>query len=319
MPAPTNTATTLTQVGIREDLEDTIYRVAPEKTPFTNSIGKTKAAQTYHEWQTENLDAPSGTNAAFEGADVSSFSAQNVSARIGNYCQIFTKDGIVSDTVDVVKKAGRVTETSRQKTLKGIALKRDIEMTMMGNYASNAESTGPDTARHTAGIQAFLVTNVANGAGGSNGGFSSGVVAAATPGTTRPFTEALVKSVMATAFGNGASPTQVYVGPTHKQQFSGFTGIADIRKSVDGSKQATIIAGADIYVSDFGNLSIIPHPYGISAACLILDPEYAKIATLRPVNSENLAKSGDNQKFQLVTEKCLVVTNEKAHAVIRAI
>jgi hypothetical protein len=35
---------------------------------------------------------------------------------------------------------------------------------------------------------------------------------------------------MATAFSNGGKPTQAYMGPTHKQQFSAFTGIADIRR-----------------------------------------------------------------------------------------
>ena len=43
-----NTSTTLNQVGIREDLEDIIYRVAPEETPFTSNIGATKATNTRH-------------------------------------------------------------------------------------------------------------------------------------------------------------------------------------------------------------------------------------------------------------------------------
>jgi Family of unknown function (DUF5309) len=48
MAAPTNTITTLTTVGVREDLEDVIYRVAPEETPFISNIGSAKANQTYH-------------------------------------------------------------------------------------------------------------------------------------------------------------------------------------------------------------------------------------------------------------------------------
>src|SRR5579871_3928178 len=60
MAALGNTATTLTTKGIREDLEDTIYRVAPTKTPFQNNIGNGgKATNTYHEWQLEAPDAPS--------------------------------------------------------------------------------------------------------------------------------------------------------------------------------------------------------------------------------------------------------------------
>lgn len=33
MAAPTNTVTSLVSIGNREDLEDVIYRVAPEETP----------------------------------------------------------------------------------------------------------------------------------------------------------------------------------------------------------------------------------------------------------------------------------------------
>jgi hypothetical protein len=43
MTAISNTATTLTTKGIREDLEDNIYRVAASKTPFTKNIGTAKA------------------------------------------------------------------------------------------------------------------------------------------------------------------------------------------------------------------------------------------------------------------------------------
>src|SRR6185312_11254117 len=50
MTAIANTATTLTTKGIHEDLESTIYRVAPFKTPFQANIGAApKATNTYHE------------------------------------------------------------------------------------------------------------------------------------------------------------------------------------------------------------------------------------------------------------------------------
>ena len=317
MSAPTNTATTLTTKGIREDLEDTIYRVAPEKTPFTQAIGTTKVTNTFHEWQTETLDAPDATNAQLEGDDVGTLDAENVTTRPANYAQIFRKTGGVSRTDDIVKKAGRASEMNRQKVLKGIAIRTDIEKRFIGNFASNAESGA--TPRHSAGLNAFLTTNVSNGAGGSNGGFSGGVVSAATPGTARTFTEALVKSVLATAFGNGAMPTQAYVGGTHKQQFSTFTGIASIRADVSNKQQAVIYAGADVYVSDFGKLTIIPHQYGMGADCLLVDPEYASVGTLDGIKTDDLAKSGDSEKFIMTAEKTLVVRNQKAHAVIRAL
>ena len=47
MSAPTNTIVS-TQVGVREDLENIIYRVAPEETPFVSNIGNVKVKNRYH-------------------------------------------------------------------------------------------------------------------------------------------------------------------------------------------------------------------------------------------------------------------------------
>jgi hypothetical protein len=157
-----------------------------------------------------NLAAPSATNYQLEGNDYgSTFGAENVTTRVGNYLQIFVKTGIVSATDDVVKKAGRSSELNRQKVLKGIELATDIEMMLFVNGVSGQESGA--TPRKCAGLPAWITTNTSFGAGGSAGGYSGGTVAAATAGTNRTFTEALVKSTRTTAFGNGATPSQVYM------------------------------------------------------------------------------------------------------------
>lgn len=318
MSAISNTATTLTTKGIREDLEDNIYRVAASKTPFTKNIGSVKATATFHEWQTETLAAPSASNYQLEGNDYgSTFGAENVTTRVGNYLQIFAKTGLVSATDDVVKKAGRSSELNRQKVLKGIELATDIEMTMLVNGVSGQESGG--TPRKCAGLPAWVSSNTSFGAGGSAGGFSGGTVAAATAGTNRTFTEALVKSVRTTAFGNGATPSQVYMSGTNKQQFSAFTGIASIRVDASPREQATIIGAADVYQDDYGRLSLIPHQYAVANMAIFVDPEMAAVATLRGMKTETLAKTGDAEKFAITAEKTFVCKNQKAHAVIFAL
>ena len=320
MTALANTATTLTTKGIHEDLENTIYRVAPFRTPFQANIGAApKATNTYHEWQTEGLETPSAGNIQLEGDDVASFDTEDTSVRVGNYCQIFRKTGIVSETDNVVKKAGRASEVNRQKVLKGLALRTDMEMTFLANGPSAQQSGG--TGRKSAGLPAWLTSNVSFGSGGSAGGFASGTVAAATPGTNRTFTEAMLKNVRATAFANGATPSQVYVGPADKQVMSGFTGIAGIRvnQNADDQEMATIIGGADVYVDDFGKLTLIPHQYAVANMALLVDPNMVGVATLRGIETVELAKTGDAEKFMILAEKTLVVRNEKAHACIFAI
>lgn len=312
MTAPTNLVTTANTVGNREDLSDVIHRVAPEKTPFISNIGKSKAKARYHEWQTEDLATPDATNAQLEGDDVGTLDTGNTTVRVANYCQIFRKTGGVSRTQEIVDKAGRDSELARQKAIKGVELRRDMEKRFIGNFASNNESGG--TPRRSAGLLAWLTSNVSRGSGGSNGGFSTGVVSAATNGTQRTWTEALLKSVIATAFTNGAAPSQIYMGPAHKQQFSAFTGIAGIRKDVDQG-QATIVAGAEIYVSDFGELVAIPHPYGLTRDAPLVDPAMVAVAMLDGYKTLPLAKTGDNERFMLTAEACLEVRNEKGHAV----
>jgi hypothetical protein len=155
------------------------------------------------------------------------------------------------------------------------------------------------------------------GANGSSGGWSSGgVVAAATNGTQRTFTEALLKAVLATGFSNGVRFKAVFMSGTHKQVASGFTGIADIRANVGGNSQATIYAGADRYVSDFGAMDFIPHP-DLSRDVFGIDPEGWAWGTYRGVQTKMLAPQGDNVKFQTLAEKCLIAKNEKRGFVIR--
>jgi hypothetical protein len=314
MAAPTNTETTLTAKGIREDLSNLIFRVVAEKTPFVSNIGRTKATQTFHEYQTETLADPDPDNAALEGGDIGTLGAPNRTTRVGNRCQIFTKDGGVSGTAEAVDMAGRASELARQKLLKGKEAMRDLEKRCLGNYASQAES-GSDP-RKLGGAVAWCTSNVSRGSGGSSGGYSGGTVAAATNGTQRTYTEDQLKDVMASAFNNGASPSQVYMTAANKQGFSAFAGIADIRVDASKGSKATIMGAADFYQSDFGILAAIPHPYALSRDAFFADPDYIKLATLRPWKTTPLAKTGDNERFQLVGEFTLEMANERACGVV---
>lgn len=313
MTVPTNTLQTYAAVGNREDLENIIYKITANKTPFTSNIGKDKATATYHEWQTFSLRTPVGTNKQIQGDDTTATAAKTTT-RVGNRTQIFKESGSVAGTQEAVDAAGRASEMAWQKLQKGEELVTDMETSFLGNYASIAGDAS--TAAQTAGALAWMTSNVSRGSGGSSGGFSGGTVAAATNGTQRAFTEALLKAVMASSFNNGARPSQAYMGATQKQTFSGFTGIADIRSDVSGKSQATIYAAADVYVSDFGSITTVPVQYGLTRDVLLIDPAYWAVGTLRPMKTEPLAKTGDAERFQIIAEKCLISRNEKSSAVI---
>lgn len=304
-------------VGEREDLEDTISRVVPEETPFSSNIGKMKVKNILHEWQTETLDAADPDNAQYEGDEIGTHTAAHATVRRNVYAQIFRKDGSISGTVLSSDRAGRADELDYQKMIRGIELRRDMEARFVQNKASVAE-TPASVTRKTAGALAWVATNDSLGATGTSGGWSStGVVAAASNGTQRTFTETLLKGVLVTGFTNGAKYSQAYMSGTHKQIASAFTGIADIRASVSGSSQATIYGAADTYVSDFGSISFIPHAYALSRDCLLIDPSGWSVGTYRGVSTVTLAKNGDNERWMTIAEKMLICKNELKGAAIR--
>jgi len=315
MAMPAGTFDTYAAKGLREDLADIIYRIDPTDVPFTSNIGKSKASAKKHEWQVQNLASAVDDNEVIEGDDAS-INNTIPTVRVGNFCQISDKVASVTGTMEAVDKAGRESEMEYQVLLKGLELKRDVEKQMLSNKASNAGASG--TPARSASFESWLTSNVSRGAGGANGGFNqgTGLVSAPTDGTARAFTETLLKSVIASCFQNGGKPTILMLGPSQKQVFSTFTGIAANRHEVDGTGQGVIVGAADVYVSDFGNLNVVPNLFQRNRTALLVDPRMAKLATLRPMKNWELAKTGDTEKRQILIEYALEVCNEAAHGVI---
>jgi hypothetical protein len=188
-------------------------------------------------------------------------------------------------------------------------------MLISKNAAVAGNST---TARKSAGIAAMLYSNISSGAGGSTPSHTSGAATTApTAGTPRTFTETLLKTVLASIYTNcGEEPDFVSVTPTHKQTFSGFSGIAVNRYQVNGRKQGVIVGGADIYMGDFGELTIVPNYVQATANstdALVLNKEHYGVAYLQEFKTEPLAKTGHTDKELVSVECCAVVTSEKAH------
>ncbi len=109
MTVPTNTYSRYGAIGVREDLADVIYDISPTDTPIMSSIGKSRATQTLHEWQTDVLAAATFGNALVEGDDATSASL-SPTVRVGNFTQIVGKTVQVSGTLEAVDKAGRKSE-----------------------------------------------------------------------------------------------------------------------------------------------------------------------------------------------------------------
>jgi len=305
---------TYESVGNREDLTDVIYNISPTDTPFMSSVGKTKANAVYHEWQTDSLADASVANAVVEGADASSATLAPTT-RVGNRTQISQKTIQIAGTLESIDKAGRKSEKAYQLSKASSELKRDMEKILLSNQA--AVTGDASTARKLGSLQAWLETNyVGAGTAGSDG------TTARVSGTDAAFTETMLKNAVKAAYEQGGNPSVLMVTPTQKQVVSGFAGIAEQRYQAPSNAPTTIVGAADVYLSDFGTLSVVPNRFMTADAddngevAFVLDPEYASIAYLRPFATNELAKTGDSEKTQLIVEYTLEVKNEKAHAII---
>ena len=315
MAVTANTNETYDVSTIREDLSDALASITPTETIFMSTIGTRNAENTYFEWSEVDL-AAAGANRQIEGDVGLSNSAPTNAVRKGNYTQISAKVVEVSSTATAVNGVADAQTVARQVAYKLSEMKRDMEKMLLDNVAASAGASG--TARQTAGLPAFLTSNVARGTGGANGTTSgSGEAgypdAAATDGTQRAITEDILKGVIADCWDSGAEPSVVLCGSFNKQTISGFTGNATRYKEAEDSK---LNAAIDVYISDFGELQIVPARHIRARDVFVLDPNYAAVAYLQTAKQEPLAKTGLSERRLISAEYGLQVTSEKAHGVI---
>lgn len=320
MAAVTGAVHTYDRIGNREDLTDQIYNISPTDTPFLQRLPKVKAKARVHEWQTDSL-AAAAENAVIEG-DETTVSTVSPTSRIKNMTQIFKKTAGVTGTQEAVDKAGRDSERAYLLMKVGKEIKRDIEFALTQNRASK---TGDIASARTLGSTvSWINTNFTVRSSGSTatttGGYntSTGLTVAWALGTDRgTFHENDLKAVIQAAWVQGGQPDLILVDSNSKKKISTFTGIADITKEAGTTAKSTrIIGGADVYVSDFGEHRVVPSRFVHQDFVQVLDMEYWALAQLRGMTKERLAKTGDAERFHLLTELTLESRQQAASGLV---
>ena len=304
-----NTFQSYQSIGTREDLSNVIYNISPSDTPFMSMVGRGKATNTLHEWQTDALDAVAA-NARVEG-DEYTYTAVTPTVRLNNQTQISSKTVIVAGTQMATNNAGRDSEMSYQLAKHSKGLKRDMESALTGKVARAAGNTS--TARTLGGFETWPTSNVSRGGGSPAGSGAGSGAAPVDAATKRDLTEALLKTVVQSCYTNGGEPSVVMVGPVNKGKVSAFTGRASARQMIDATK---IQAAADLYSSDFGDFKVIPNRFSREQTAYIIDPEFWKVVYLRDFKQEEVAKTGDAIKRALLVEYTLQASNQASSGVI---
>ena len=325
MAQPGNTFETFDAKGLREDLSDIIYAIDSTETPFLSMAGRSTASGIKHEWQVDQL-ATAAANTLLEGDNASALAA-TPTIRVSNHCQISGKTVSVTGTMESVDKAGRASELSYQLAKRSKELKRDLEHSCVGANTSGlarVNHTGSEAAPTSASVSAFFDDNLANtgsllGTHENRSGSTStgwdGTVFNATAGTPalRPLLESDLKGVIQGAWTNGGNPSIIMTGPFNKTVISGFTGNST---RFDKGEDKRLVAAIDVYVSDFGEHTVVPNRFQATNQVFAFTPELWDIAYLRDFRQHALSKTGDSEQRQLLCEWTLCGKNQSGSGVV---
>lgn len=320
MTVPAGTIQAVARIGVREDLSDRIGELFPDDAPVKRAIGTgPKASQVYTEWQTDALTAASGANKQIQGDDLANDTRANT-VRLGNYTQIMTKVVSSSTTLEATNKAGRRSELAREIMKAGKELQTDLETRICSG--SPAVAPTASVAGEMAGMLAWIKTNDSRGGSGTDptlSGTTSGYPNAAPgAGTLRTYAESQLKTVLAGAWSSGGNPKLVVTSIGLKQTAAAFTGLATQRREA-GDKRLTIVAGADFYVSDVGEVQFVPSRYTTGRDALVIDPDYWELAYLDPLQMRDLAVTGLANRKAMYMEVTMRSLNEKASGAVNDI
>lgn len=314
MVAPANTYVSSSASGNREELSDVVSRITPEDTPIYTMINsKDKIEQTNPEWQKDAL-APPAANAHPEG-DTFTYQATTSVERLKNYTQIFKKSFIISGTQDAVKNAGNYEQSGQQLAKRFVEFKKDVEYAILENNASVGTGT-----RELGGLPSWYETNASRGASGADGGYASGtgLTTAATDGTQRAFTKALLDTTLQDIYVAGGNVDYMVCSPYVKSVFATFmsdANVAALRTHVNDTKQVTVVGTVDVYQGPHGTVKVVPNRVQAVSADLarhvhILDTSQLAFKWLRPMKYEAGAKDSDGKKHNIIGEGTLCVKNE---------
>jgi len=255
-----------------------------------SGIGRSSCDNTYFEWQTDTLNG-GNDNRKLEGDDATII-AVDEPERVGNWTQISTKAVQSSGTAEAVDFAGRKSTQAYQMAKRAKELKLDMESMLL--ELSEAGSAGTSSAaRATKSVGSWITTNAVVGTAVS---------------------EDDIKEVMELCWEAGAKPTVLMCDGVVKQAISALSqSVSELRTAANDKSPAYVVAAVDIYVSDFGNLQIVPNRLMPAQTGYFLDYEYWDVAYLRPFMTHDLARTGDSISQLLVVEYGLRSKNEAAN------
>jgi hypothetical protein len=188
--------------------------------------------------------------------------------------------------------------------------KLDIEKAMFANQAKVAGDSS--TARRMAGVPSWLTTNT-NFQSGSSGAdpTGDGSNARTDDGTPTAFSQTKFDAVMQSIWVSGGKPDSVYLSAFQMNLALGFTGNNNQRSNITAEAEK-VIKHMSVYVTPWGTVEFMPSRENRSRDVFVMQDDMWAVGVLRPTRNTELAKTGDSEKRQIITELTLICKNEKA-------
>ena len=249
------------------------------------------------------------TNYVNEGANYS-YVNPTATTRLGNYHQISVQAAQVSGTLDAVDVAGRAKESAFVKIQKSLEQRRDIEKALCKNEARSASD-----ARKAGKLMSYI-TNI-NVISASTTPAGTGADVSDLAGTNAALTLAKIDAANLLAYTDGGQPDMMVVSPANKVAFSDLSSGSAVTNQLHMTtpKEATIIGGVSMYLTDFGLLNVVIDRFNADDRIFLLDSDYYSIGHLpgRMFAVADIAAVGDASRFSITSEWTLIVKAPKSH------
>lgn len=236
--------------------------------------------------------------ARLEGDDSDPIGYTDLSTN-SNYTQIFHKEIKQTGTAPYQDRWG-MTDQMQYESAKSIPeMMRLIERTLQYGKRAAGSTTTP---RMMGGYQEFITTNKASG---------SGISVAST------CVAAIEDAVELVYNAGGAGDFLAVVNPATYQLIKNAYDTKDyVRYAPEQNRFGTLV---DKIVTPFGNVSFVIDRWQLSNLIPIMKLDNVGMLTLRPWQVEDLAKTGDAEKKQLIGEFTFCMKLEKSHALLTSV
>ena len=236
--------------------------------------------------------------ARLEGDDSDPIGYTDLSTN-SNYTQIFHKEIKQTGTAPYQDRYG-MSDQMQYESAKSIPeMMRLIERTLQYGKRAAGSTTTP---RMMGGYQEFITTNKASGASIS--------VSSAAVGQIEDAVELAYNA-------GGSGDYMAIVNPAVYQKIkNAYDSSAFVRYAPEQSRFGTLV---DTIVTPFGNVSFVIDRWQLSTLIPIMKLDNVGMLTLRPWQVEDLAKTGDAEKKQLIGEFTFCLKLEKSHALMTAV